>query len=138
MSATPYVGRRMPRVEDAALLTGRARFLDDLELPGMAHAAFLRSPLAHARVLSVDTAAAASLPGVLTVATGADLDGWARIATTIPTRTEPKLAQRSLLARDKVRHVGDPVAVVVATSRALAEDACELIEVEWEPLDAVV
>ena len=128
----------MRRVEDAAFLTGRARFLDDLALPGMAHAAFVRSPLAHARVLSVDTSTARALPGVLAVVTGADLDGWAQVATTIPTRTEPKLAHRSLLATGKVRHVGDPVAVVVATSRALAEDACELIEVEWEPLEAVV
>ena len=110
-------------------------------LPGMLHAAFVRSPLAHARVLSVDASAARELPGVVAVLTGADLDA---ITVSAP---DPLLAlfstggptpEFTLLATDKVRLVGDPVAVVIAESRYLAEDGCELVEVEYDDLPPVV
>ena len=122
-------------------MTGAGRYVDDIKLPGMLHAAFVRSPLAHARVTSVDVEAARALPGVVAVLTGADLEtmtvpgpdallglmGWAG-----PT------PEFTLLATDKVRLVGDPVAVVVAESRYVAEDGCELVEVEYDDLPPVV
>jgi carbon-monoxide dehydrogenase large subunit len=135
----PYVGTSMPRVEDARFLTGNGTYVDDVQLSGTVHCAFVRSPHAHARVLSVDATAARALDGVVAVLTGEDVADLAPITTTIPTRPEEvKVATRALLARDKVRHVGDPVAVVVASSRYIAEDAAELVVVEYEPLPAVV
>ena len=138
-----YFGQPVRRNEDARLLTGRALFVDDVQLPGMLHLAFVRSPLAHARIRSVDISAAASLPGVVAVFGAAELGGFLQngpqlvAPPAIPglvfhSRTQP------LLARDKVRHVGEPVAVVVAESRYLAEDAAEQVWVEYDPLDAVV
>jgi aerobic carbon-monoxide dehydrogenase large subunit len=114
--------------------------VDDIKLPGMLHAAFVRSPLAHGRVLAVDVSAARALPGVVTVLTGTDLE-----AMTVP-GPDPMLAmmggggpmpEYTLLATDKVRFVGDPVAVVVAESRYVAEDGCELVEVDYEDLPPV-
>ncbi|MCC7077343.1 MAG: xanthine dehydrogenase family protein molybdopterin-binding subunit [Acidimicrobiia bacterium] len=127
-----WVGRRVRRREDAALLTGRTEFIDDLVLPGMLHCAILRSPFPHARITSVDTTAAAALPGVTAVVTGVDAQAWCN-----PTRTAPDGWGTFCLATDKVHYVGEPVAAVAATSRYLAEDAIELIEVDYEPLDAV-
>jgi carbon-monoxide dehydrogenase large subunit len=131
------VGEAVQRVEDARVLTGRGRYVDDVALPGMVHAAFVRSPYAHARIVSIDAVAARQLPGVLGVFTGSDLRG-----ATEP--FEPALRVPGLsypcfyaLAVDKVRLVGDPVALVVATSRYVAEDGAELVEVEYEPLDPV-
>ena len=131
------VGARVQRVEDPRLLTGRGRYVDDLTVPGMAHAAFLRSPYPHARIVSIDVAAARALPGVRTVLTGADMQ----------TMTGAFLGMMPLdglydppyfaLAVDRVRLVGDPVAIVVADTRRVAEDGCELIEVEYEALPAV-
>jgi carbon-monoxide dehydrogenase large subunit len=126
-------------VEDARFLTGRATYVDDVHLPGMVHCAFVRSPHAHARVLAVDTTRARGLAGVVAVLTGEDLADVAPMTTTIATRPEDvKVSTRPLLARDRVRHVGDPVAVVVASSRYVAEDAAELVDVQYEPLPAVV
>jgi carbon-monoxide dehydrogenase large subunit len=134
-----YIGAPIRRREDLRLLTGRATFTDDIKLPQMLHAVLLRSPYAHARLLSIDASRALALPGVVAVFTYREI---APIARPIPMRLYrlPGL-ERFLqypLARDKVRHVGEAVAVVVADSRYLAEDALDLIEVAYEPLPAVV
>ena len=138
--AERYTGASIKRSEDPRILTGSGRYVDDIKLPGMLHAAFVRSPLAHARVLSVDVSAARALPGVVTAFTGADLETMtvpgpdalsALIGAGGPT------AEFTLLATDKVRFVGDPVAVVIAESRYLAEDGCELVEVEYDDLPPV-
>jgi carbon-monoxide dehydrogenase large subunit len=141
IAAERYTGASVKRSEDPRILTGAGRYIDDVKLPGMLHAAFVRSPLAHGRVLAVDASAARSLPGVAAVLTGADLD-----AMTVR-GPDPLLAMMgaaasapdySLLATDTVRLVGDPVAVVIAESRYLAEDGCELVEVDYEDLPPVV
>ena len=130
------VGTRVTRVEDPRILSGRGRYVDDLQLPGMLHAAFLRSPFPHARILGVQAIAARSAPGVALVLTGAEM-----AERTLPFQLiGPETVHcppQTTLATDKVRLVGDPVAIVVATSRAAAEDACELIEVDYEELPAV-
>jgi len=131
------VGARVTRVEDRRLLAGAGRYIDDVTVPGMLHAAFLRSPYPHAEIASVDTAGARALPGVHLVLTGEDLKR--RTYPFIGLFAFENLYQPTFwaLAVDRVRHVGDPVAVVVADSRRLAEDACELIEVDYRPLPAV-
>jgi carbon-monoxide dehydrogenase large subunit len=141
IAAERYTGTSIKRSEDPRILTGAGRYVDDIKLPGMLHAAFVRSPMAHARVLSVDVSAARALPGVVEVLTGAELE-----AMTVP-GPDPLTAmiggggptpEFTLLATDKVRFVGDPVAVVIAESRYLAEDGCELVEVEYDDLPPVV
>jgi 2-furoyl-CoA dehydrogenase large subunit len=130
-----WVGRSLPRVEDAALLTGRGRYLDDCGAPpGTLHAAILRSPHAHAAIEAVETARARALPGVAAVLTGADVQALTAslvVGVRAPMECWP-------IAVDRVRHVGEPVAVVVARDRYLAEDALDLIEVRYAPLPAVV
>jgi len=134
-----WIGRPVPRREDVRFLRGEATYLDDIELPGLAEAAFVRSPFAHARVGAIDAAAAVALPGVHAVLTGADLEGK---AATLPAGSiEDGLvanAGHPVLARGKVRYAGEPVALVVAESRAVAEDAAELVDVEYEPLEPVL
>jgi carbon-monoxide dehydrogenase large subunit len=139
--AERYTGASIKRSEDPRILTGAGRYVDDIKLPGMLHAAFVRSPLAHGRVLSVDVSAARALPGVVAALTGAELE-----AMTVPA-PDPLLAlfspggptpEFTLLATDKVRFMGDPVAVVIAESRYLAEDGCELVEVDYDDLPAVM
>jgi carbon-monoxide dehydrogenase large subunit len=133
-----YVGARVPRIEDPRLLRGRGKYIDDIALPGMLHAAFLRSPHAHANIKSIDVEAARALDGVKGVFTGWDLEGVVGpYVTTLP-REEIKECTRLVLTTDKVRHVGEAVVVVVATSRYIAEDACDLVVVDYEPLEAVV
>jgi CO/xanthine dehydrogenase Mo-binding subunit len=132
-SAPRFIGRPVARVEDPLLLTGRAEFIDNLSLPRMLHCAILRSPHAHARIVGVDTDAAAQLAGVVAVVTGEDAKRW-----TQPTPTVPPGWGAHCLASDKVRFVGEPVAAVAAVSRYVAEDALELIGVEYEPLPPVV
>jgi aerobic carbon-monoxide dehydrogenase large subunit len=137
------IGTRQRRNEDPRLLTGKALFVDDLALPGMVHVAFLRSPYAHARLRALDTAEAAAMAGVVAVITAADLgDYWQPGPLLVPPPPVPGMIfhQRCQvpLVRDKARHAGEPVAVVVATSRYLAEDAVERIVADWEPLPAVV
>jgi carbon-monoxide dehydrogenase large subunit len=132
-----YVGRSLPRLEDARLLRGSAPFLDDVRLPGMLHVAFARSPLAHARIVAVDAEPARALEGVAAVVTAADLDDAPEIVTA-SSRPEARAWSRPLFPRDRVRYVGEPVAAVVARSRYVGEDACEQIHVEYEPLEAVV
>ncbi len=132
-SHQPWVGRALPRKEDQALLSGRARFIDDLApLPGLKHAAILRSPHPHARIRRVDAARALALPGVVGVVTGAEL---ARLVGPIPSVVRAPVPYLPF-AVDRVRHVGESVAVAVADTRYIAEDACELIEVDYEPLPA--
>lgn len=134
-SGNRLIGRREERLEDEALLRGRGQYSDDLAIaPGTLHAAVLRSPHAHARLLRVDTAAALALAGVHAVLTGEDVREWsAPFAVGVRQPME-----HWCLAVDRVRHVGEPVAVVVADSRYLAEDALDLIEVEYEVLAAAV
>ncbi len=136
------IGRSVRRFEDARFLTGRGRYVEDIVMPGEAHAYVLRSPYAHAAIERIDIVAARRAPGVLMAATGADLaaDGIgplpcvAQIATVDPLIVPPRFA----LARGRVRHVGDPVALVVAESREAARDAAERIVVDYHPLAAVV
>jgi carbon-monoxide dehydrogenase large subunit len=130
-------GTSVRRVEDRRLLTGRGRFVDDVRLPGMLHAAFVRSPHAHARLLGVDTSEALAVPGVQAVLTDADLR--ALVADLDPTQMPNLVAPaHPALAREKVRFVGEPVAVVIAESRYLAEDAAAVVEVLYDPLAPVV
>jgi carbon-monoxide dehydrogenase large subunit len=134
-------GARVKRIEDPALLRGRGRFVDDIEFPGLLHAAFVRSPHAHARIGAIDTAAARSAPGVHAVFTLADLRP--HISTERLPVAQPSAAIRQtldpwVLAADEACHVGEPVAVVIADSRYLAEDAAALVAVDYRPLPAAV
>ncbi|HET6520890.1 MAG TPA: xanthine dehydrogenase family protein molybdopterin-binding subunit, partial [Geminicoccaceae bacterium] len=126
------------RVEDQRLITGRGRYTDDITLPNQAHAYVLRSPHAFARIVSIDTTAAASAEGVLAVLTGADAeaDGLGNLPCPGALENMPT-PPRPVLARDRVRFVGDPVAVIVAGTAARARDAAELVEVDYEELPAV-
>nr|WP_033289839.1 hypothetical protein [Amycolatopsis jejuensis] len=133
------IGSRMRRKEDPRLLTGRGRFLDDIAVPGMLEAAVLRSPVPHARITRIDASAALELPGVFAVITGEEVR--AACATTQPViwRMFPgqHMSEHYALATDKVRYVGQAVAAVAAVDRYIAEDALELIEVDYEELPAV-
>lgn len=140
---TQPLGARMKRNEDPRLLTGRALFVDDLDLPGMLHVAFLRSPHAHARLLGVDASRARQREGVIAVYTAEDLGSyWQPGPLLVPPPPVEGMVfhQRTQvpLAKDKVRQLGEPIAVVVAVSRYVAEDALPDIEVDYEPLPAVV
>jgi len=130
-----WIGATPLRVEDEALLRGRGRFIDDLSpVPGAMHLALVRSPFAHARIRGIDTAAALASPGTLAVLTGADLAAVGRpLGSVIRGATE-----HHVVAVDVARYAGEPVAVVVAQDRYLAEDAAELVDVDYEPLDAIV
>jgi carbon-monoxide dehydrogenase large subunit len=135
--AGKWVGARAPRVEDRRFLTGEARYVADMEMPRMVHAVFVRSTMAHARLAGIDTAAAAAVPGVLAVLTAQDLADVPPLVDQIPMEGLLKTPQ-PVLAREKVRFVGEAVAVVVATDRYVAEDAAELVVVDYDPLPAVV
>jgi carbon-monoxide dehydrogenase large subunit len=146
-SNAPFVGRPLKRREDLRLLTGQGFYIADLALPGMLHAAFVRSPAAHARIRAVDLARAKAAPGVVYALSGIEL------AKILPPVSDTQLSlpkkwtaqvqhkflnpQQPLLAHDKVRHVGEAVAVVVAESRYLAEDAAALVTLDLEPLPAL-
>jgi carbon-monoxide dehydrogenase large subunit len=139
---TRYFGAPIRRNEDARLLRGRALFVDDIEFPDLLHAAFLRAAVAHARIRRIDVSAALRRPGVVAVYTAADLgDYWQPGPLLVPPPPIPGITfnQRTQvpLARDKVRHVGEPLAVVIAESRHVAEDALADIAVELDPLPAV-
>ena len=137
---TRSFGSGIRRREDPRLITGRAPYTDDIKLPGMVHAAILRSPHAHANITSIDASGAASQPGVVAVYTGADTDGVIAglpCAWLIP-GSDLKTPEHPAIAKDRVRYVGDAVAVVVAESRYQAEDALEHIDVEYEPLGVVI
>src|SRR5947208_1189023 len=137
------VGKRVLRNEDARLLTGRALFVDDVLLEGMLHVAFLRSEHAHARVKGIDVAAARRRPGVVAVYAADDLgDYWQPGPLLVPPPPIPGLVFHACtqvpLVKDKARHVGEPIAMVVAESRYVAEDAVADIVVDVAPLQAVV
>src|SRR3954447_6383578 len=138
IGATRYAGARISRVEDARLVTGRGTYVDDIALPGMLHVSFVRSPHARAGIRGIDVSAARAVPGVRAVFTAADLnpdvgEQWhTSIGPGSPETPRPPLAE------GEVRFVGDPVALVVAESLYLAEDAAELVDVDYEPLTPVV
>jgi len=141
MSAAPLgMGQSARRVEDALLLRGQARFLDDVPAPGVLHACFVRSPQAHARIVSMDTAPAKALPGVVGVFTRRDFFGeltsW-RMPLGFALAALPENTTPFVLADQEVAFVGEAIAVVVATSRHLAEDAAARVQVAFEPLPVV-
>jgi carbon-monoxide dehydrogenase large subunit len=132
------IGARTLRVEDERFLRGEGRFVADLKLPFMVEAFVLRSPHAHARIGGIDASAALALEGVIAVVSATDLPpDLPPIPCRIPTHGDLQPYLQHVLARDVVRYVGEPVAVIVAAGRALAEDAAERVEIDWEPLPAV-
>src|SRR5437773_1642517 len=142
MSATG-IGAAVRRKEDQRFVTGKGHYTDDVSRPGQCHAYFLRSPHAHAKIKNIDSKAAAAMPGVLAVLTGADLAadkignlicGWMIHSKD---GSPMKMAPHPPLAGGKVCHVGDPVAVVIADSLAEAKDAADEVAVEYEVLPAV-
>jgi carbon-monoxide dehydrogenase large subunit len=147
LKPTPYIGASIERREDARLLTGQGRYIADLSLPNMVHAAFLRSPHAHASIRSINVEKAQALEGVLLVVTGKELlerlppvqDQQLPLPKKWRAQIPHKISdpRQPLLAHDRVRHVGEALVAVVATSRYIAEDALDLIEVDYELLDAV-
>jgi aerobic carbon-monoxide dehydrogenase large subunit len=136
--AARYAGSRINRVEDARLLTGTGVYVDDIALPGMLHACFVRSPFARARIRGVDASAALALPGVRFVFSAADLNAGVREQWHTAQGPAGPETPRPPLAEGEVRFVGDPVALVLAENRYLAEDGADLVEVDYEPLPAVV
>ena len=132
-----HIGDGRLRHEDNRFLTGSAFFVDDLDLPGMTHAAFVRSPFGHARIAGIDADAARDHPGVFAVLTGSDLSPTVSPLITDLGIPEARVTRRSPLPTDKVRFVGEAVTVVIAESRYIAEDAAELVEVDWEELPTV-
>jgi aerobic carbon-monoxide dehydrogenase large subunit len=127
-----FVGARVARVEDPRFLTGRGRYIANMVMPGMLHARFVRSPLAHARITGIDTSA---VPEGVRVFTGED---WAAYGIECTSRYEGfQSAPMPILAREKVRYVGEPVAMVIAADPYLAEDAAETVSIDYEPLEAV-
>ena len=133
-----YIGRPMERVEDLRMVRGRGTYISDVNRPGQLHAVILRSSIAHGRIKSIDASAALALPGVHHVLTAADLG---KVVPVIPLRLQPlpqlEVFHQPVLAHQKVRYVGEPIAVVIADSAALAEDALEHIAVDIETLPAV-
>ena len=137
------IGQPVRRKEDVRLLTGRGTYTDDISRPGEVHMAVVRSPHAHARILAIHAEAARAAPGVLAVLTGhdADADGIGRfpVMVEVPGKDGGRLyaPPREMLQTRKARFVGDPVAIVVAETRAEAQDAAELVTVDYEPLPSV-
>ncbi len=143
MAESRHFGQRIKRNEDPRLLTGQALFVDDVDLPGMAHVAYVRSPHAHALIVSIDVSAATAMAGVIAVYTADSLgDHWqpGPLLVSPPPIEGIEFNQRTQvpLAKGKVRYAGEPVAMIVAESRYLAEDAADLVWVEYEPLPAVI
>ncbi len=140
MAVTTIFGASVKRKEDPRMITGKGKYTDDIQLPGMTYAAFLRSPHAHAKIVKVDATKARKAPGVVAVHTGKELEGKigpVPCAWQIP-GSNLKIPKYLPIAFDKVRYVGDPVAVVVAETEYQAKDALELIDVEYDPLPAIV
>src|SRR5262252_3516643 len=139
-------GKSIKRREDPRFVTGRGQYVDDLKIPGLTYAAFVRSPHAHARIKGIDVSRAKAHPGVIAVFTGKDMTGVNSLPCGWDLRKEkniPGVVQdlamvpHMPLATDAARHVGDPVAVVIATSQDAADDAAEKVAVDWEPLPSV-
>ena len=133
-----YIGMNVLRTEDPGFLTGRGQYTDDIHLPGMLHAAFLRSPHPHAKILSIDKTQALAIDGVVDVLTEADFEPVLGPFTTTLLRPEAETITRAIMDSTVARWVGQPIAMVVAESRYLAEDGVDAIQVEWEPLEAVM
>src|SRR5262245_19726410 len=135
------IGQGIKRIEDVRLLRGAGRYLDDVNVPGQAHAVIVRSQHAHARLRAIDTKAALSAPGALAVFTGADVQGLGTMTMTLKRKRpdgSPMFARpHHGLTKDRVRYVGDPIALVVAETRAQAEDAADLVQIDYEPLPSV-
>ena len=134
------IGTRMLRREDPALLTGEGKYTNDLNIPGALHLAVLRSPYAHAKIISIDTSAAKALPGVVAVYTGAELASeWAGpMPYAWPVTPDMKNPAHYPLAVSKVCYVGDGVVAILATNETASRDALDLVDVQYEPLKAVV
>lgn len=135
------LGRSVPRLEDPALIRGNGRFTDDIALPGMLHACFVRSPHAHAAIRGIDASAARDLPGVHAVFTADDLAPHllqTRLVVAMPSPSYRQDLHRPILAATEVVHVGEPIAVVLADSRYLAEDAAAMVEIDFHLLTPVV
>jgi len=136
---TTLVGQSVARIEDRDLLCGKARFVADIKIPGMLHACFVRSPHAHARIVRIDPRAARELPGVVAVLTAADIRAVAkadRLVVALPDRSYRQQRDRLILAADETVHVGEAIAMVLASDPYVAEDAAGLVEVQFEPLPA--
>ncbi|MGZ5846490.1 MAG: xanthine dehydrogenase family protein molybdopterin-binding subunit, partial [Ramlibacter sp.] len=142
-SSLPHIGESLRRKEDLRYLTGAGQYTDDIQLPNQKAAVFVRSPHAHARIAGIDTKAAEAMPGVRRVFTGKDMEGkvnglpcgWLITGTDGNPMKEPP---HPVLAQGKVRYVGDQVAMVVADTLQQARDAAEAVQVDYEPLPAVV
>src|SRR3954469_15983479 len=136
----PFIGQSTRRLEDVRFLTGRGSFVDDVNDAGQAWASVVRSPYAHAVIERIDTASAQAMPGVVGIYTYADIAdlGVLPCATQVATVAPMIVPPRPALARDRVRHVGDPVAFVVAETRQTARDAAELVAVDYTSLPCVV
>lgn len=132
-----YIGRPLPRKEDYRFLTGHGRYVDDIEVPGALHACFVRSPHAHARILSIDVEAARAMPGVVAIVTGRELAQWTTVLRIAPPIPGLQPVEMTTLPIDTVRFQGDPVACVVAADRYLAEDAADQLRVDYEVLEPV-
>jgi carbon-monoxide dehydrogenase large subunit len=135
---TGAIGRPIKRKEDARLLTGKTNWVDNIQLPGTLYVHYVRSSVAHARIVKVDTTAAAAADGVVAVYTGADFPEQAGSTCVWPVTDDIKMSHYPVICTDKVRYAGDVVAVVVATDKYLAADAGDLVDVDLEPLPAVV
>ncbi|MCG3774658.1 MAG: Caffeine dehydrogenase subunit alpha [Nitrospira sp.] len=133
-----YIGMSVLRTEDPVFLTGRGKYTDDVHLPGMLHAAFLRSPYPHAKILSIDKTRALALDGVHAVYTEADFEPILGHYVTTVHREEVLTVDRPIMDSTVARYVGQPIAVVLADSRYLAEDGVDLIDIKWEPLEPVM
>ncbi len=127
----------LPRKEDYRLLTGQGRYLDDIVVPGALHAHFVRSPHAHARIRSIDTSKALAMPGVITAVSATELMEWTTTLRMAPPIEGLQPTEITTLPADKARFQGDPIVCIIATDRYLAEDAAELVEIDYEVLPPV-
>ena len=135
-----FRGQSLPRLEDARFLTGRGQYIEDIEVAGQSWMQVVRSPHAHAAIARIDATAARNVPGVLGVFTAADLVELGPLPCTVPVASVAPMIvpPRFTLASDRARHVGDPVAFVVAELHSAARDAVELVVVDWQPLPSVI
>ena len=137
-AAAPWVGQAIKRKEDPRLIMGRARYIDDINVTGQLWASFVRSPEAHAKIVSIDTSAAKAYPGVKAVFTGNDLDLESPLPMAwVPPGIDVNNPPHWSIAKDEVHHVGDPVALVIGEDRYAVVDAAEQVLVEYDPLPVV-
>ena len=135
-----YIGKKAKRVEDFRLLTGKARYLDDIKLPGMLHAVFIRSPYSHAKIITISTDTAKKIRGVYDIITAKELLNNKirdRLPLAFPSGLLHLSAMPKILAENEVLYVGEPVAIILAENRFVAEDAAAEVEVEYHPLEPV-